>query len=400
MSKMNAKKTILALGHIPTWAGGLQSSGLASVIYQQLFNLANSTDLNVVLASTDIFEKSIFKGKLRILGWNKIQLIFYAFFHPRLALILLYTTFIVHMKFGLYSFSRLYIKRLFLLRSISIIKPDIVHLHSATSCFYIDLIKKDIKIVVTLHGVIGEDNKIPEFEIYRKQEQFLSQSSRIDCLVFITNQLVVDFKRIYGKVTPKMHVILNAYDQSVFYFTKKLDNKKDEKITLCTIASISNLKGQLRVLLALKSYNNLYRYICIGSASQQDIQDLDKIAIECNIEFQYLGIMKPEEIRLYLSQVDYMILPSSSEGFGLVFLESIACGVPVILPKNLPIVCERNLISDRNSILLNDCTIESIKSVLDVLPNTLFDRDSVSKSITSFSWSEVAKEYEILFQSL
>ena len=53
---------------------------------------------------------------------------------------------------------------------------------------------------------------------------------------------------------------------------------------------------------------------------------LEKYATTHGIPFTYYGKRKPEEIRKLLAQADYMIMPSSSEGFGLTYLESMACG--------------------------------------------------------------------------
>ena len=46
---------ILSFGHIPTWAGGRQSSGLANVIFQLSYHLAKDDDVEMYLAATDVY---------------------------------------------------------------------------------------------------------------------------------------------------------------------------------------------------------------------------------------------------------------------------------------------------------------------------------------------------------
>ena len=89
-----------------------------------------------------------------------------------------------------------------------------------------------------------------------------------------------------------------------------------------------------------------------------------------------------------------MILPSSSEGFGLVYLESIACGVPVILPKNLPIVQEKGIIQPGvNAVLLESSSADSIAEILPKLKDLKFDHRKVAESIVDYSWDNIAKRY-------
>ena len=110
--------------------------------------------------------------------------------------------------------------------------------------------------------------------------------------------------------------------------------------------------------------------------------------------------MTPDEIRVQLSGADYMIMPSSSEGFGISYLEAIACGVPVILPKNLPIAQEKALINENNSILLEDCSFMSIAKVLSHLEEYSFNKSDVASTVSSLSWNEIAKQYFNAFNEL
>lgn len=95
-----------------------------------------------------------------------------------------------------------------------------------------------------------------------------------------------------------------------------------------------------------------------------------------------------------------MILPSSSEGFGLVYLEAIACGVPVIIPKHLPLAMEGAILNDRNSIKIEDSSSDAIKSVLPTLQGRKWDRKKVAATVISYSWENIAEEYVELYASL
>ena len=179
---------------------------------------------------------------------------------------------------------------------------------------------------------------------------------------------------------------------------KYIEKNKHREITLCTIASYSERKGQDRVIEALLNSKCGYRYLCIGQISEED---LNKIKDKTNsLSFEWLGVKTPDEIRTILAECDYMILPSSSEGFGLVYLEAIACGVPVIIPRNLPLAMEGNILTDSNSIKIEDCSSKAIQAVLPLLQDIKWDRKEISESIISYTWDSIAKEYVKLYASI
>ena len=163
---------------------------------------------------------------------------------------------------------------------------------------------------------------------------------------------------------------------------------------LITIASFSDNKGQTRVIEAIGKSGIDCKYVCVGASSKEELNKAQSVASKYDVDFIYIGKLKPSEIRSELSKADYMILPSSTEGFGLVFLESIACGVPVLLPKHLPIVQESDIIiPDRNAILIDDSSVEAIIKTLSSLKHYNFDRESVSKSIIRFTWDSIGDTY-------
>ena len=93
-------------------------------------------------------------------------------------------------------------------------------------------------------------------------------------------------------------------------------------------------------------------------------------------------------------------MPSSSEGFGLVAIESIACGTPVIVPNHLPIVQEVGLLNENNSIIIEDNSIKEIcKGILNGISRN-FKRKEVSESISFITWKEVTSKYINIYNEI
>lgn len=389
---------ILTFGHIPTWAGGQQESGLANVIYQLAKHGSEVEGVDVVLAATDCYVPHRMDGKLPILGWTKASLVRYMMLHPFDAVKGFINLLELKKKYPTTeSFLGIYLKRLFLKKSLGNIKPDVIHLHGAQTVWYQSLIPSNSKLVVTFHGMIGLDDSLPEKAVYYKMERDSFLSSRVNEIFFICTQLVNSFVKEYGTNGKRNLVIFNSYDNCRFYLEEKTEREpvSNNQVKLYTVASLSDRKGQMRVLEALASLPDCsgFQYRCIGGDSNGFSIKLDAYAHDHQVDFAYLGKRNPDDIRRLLSDADYMIMPSSSEGFGLTYLESIACGVPVILPKNLPIAQEKELINDNNSILLDDCSVESITALLAQIDSYHFDKKRVANSVVGYSWDDIAKLY-------
>lgn len=387
---------ILSFGHIPSSVGGRQSSGLANVIYQLAYHVAKQDGVEMTMAATDVFVPELHKDALTILGWTKGMLMKHALKHPCTAVKILVNTLSCKVKYSLLvSVPGLFFKNLLLDYAIRKVHPKVVHLHGVVAMYYLPAVPSNVKVVVTLHGNVGTDNNLPNREVYAKLENALCLSSGIDSLCTISTTIPKILKEEYGIIVPPVNVILNAYDNSVFGYGEP---KKHRKITLCTIASFSKLKGQERVIEALRNSNCDYRYLCIGHISEANKAMIEEKAKD--LDFKWLGVKKPSEIREILAECDYMILPSSSEGFGLVYLEAIACGVPVIIPQHLPLAQEGDILNENNAICIEDSSSKAIEAVLPYLQDKEWDKKAVSESIISYTWDNIAKEYAAQYVSL
>ena len=158
---------VLAFGHIPASAGGRQSSGLANVIYQLAYYCAKQKGIEMTLAATDIFVPVLKKSELTILGWTKWILVRHALLHIETTLKILARTIKTKKRYSaLVSVPSLIVKSVFLDYAIKKGQPDVIHMHGANSLFYYPLLPNNIKLVVTLHGNVGNDNNLENRIIY------------------------------------------------------------------------------------------------------------------------------------------------------------------------------------------------------------------------------------------
>lgn len=119
------------------------------------------------------------------------------------------------------------------------------------------------------------------------------------------------------------------------YLIKKYKLENSSIILTVSRLSEKEHKGYDKVLVALpevlKKLPNA-KYILVGGGDDPRVPNIIK---ELRIEKSVIlvGNVKDEELVCYYNLADVFVLPSKFEGFGIVFLESLACGRPVIASK-------------------------------------------------------------------
>jgi phosphatidyl-myo-inositol dimannoside synthase len=106
-------------------------------------------------------------------------------------------------------------------------------------------------------------------------------------------------------------------------------------MTLTRLSSKELYKGYDNVLYVLKEmlpkYPNL-KYLLLGKSDEQEHKRLTQIAANCGIANQvvFAGYIQEEDLAKHFSLADIYVMPSKKEGFGIVFIEAMYYGLPVI----------------------------------------------------------------------
>lgn len=104
-------------------------------------------------------------------------------------------------------------------------------------------------------------------------------------------------------------------------------------MTVSRLASSERYKGHDRVIRALPQLLSQHPdtiYLIVGDGD--DRSRLESLAVECGVveDVQFTGSVPWEELPDYFRLADVFVMPSTGEGFGIVFLEAMATGVRVI----------------------------------------------------------------------
>jgi len=212
-------------------------------------------------------------------------------------------------------------------------KPDIIH---AQHIWILSSIAADfgIPVVITSHGsdIMGY-NDWKEFHSYAH-----SAMDKCKKTIAISKYNAEMIKNIHKENSDKVVTILNGYDQNKFYkgiynrktVLRELGINKKYKKVVCFSGRLAQNKGIDILLQAAKIYEKEDTLTLIAGYGEE-YNYLNNLSKELGLKnVVFLGHKDANSLRKIYNISDVCAVPSRQEAFGLVALESIACGTPVV----------------------------------------------------------------------
>lgn len=252
--------------------------------------------------------------------------------------------------------------------------------------------KHGIKTYVTAHGS-------DMFEVYKKQPllRFLLKKVLRDAdgVFVVSNALKheVIATGVAG-IANKTKISWNSVDIDKFSPKEndsfKKENKLDDKPIVLFVGNLIKRKNAESLLEAKKVSESDYYLVIVGDGPL--FKRLNKKVQEENIpDVIFTG--SRDDIENIIPSCDVLILPSFSESFGLVLIEALACGKPVI-GSDVGGISE--IINDDVGLLVNPNKISSIAKAID----TIIDDDELRLDLSlnarnrAIDFSEVTIPYD------
>jgi len=266
-------------------------------------------------------------------------------------------------------------------------------------------------LVLTVHNTFAQ--QLEMFYYNSRLDKILRKSfyyymylwEKIACksakkIITVSNGTAVSLMNSHGLPSNKIKVIYSGVDLEKFKDKREIPKKhKIDKGYLLFVGRIVPRKGIEYLLHAFKlirKQKEKVKLLIIGQGEKAYQELLIKLTKQLKIEndVYFLKNVTDEDLPAFYHNASLFVFPSLVEGFGLVCLEAMACGKPVVA-SNIPGVREvvihgktGILVPPRNPAklaeailgLLND---ESIKNKL--------GKNALSRS-KQFSWEKTAKE--------
>ena len=128
---------------------------------------------------------------------------------------------------------------------------------------------------------------------------------------------------------------------------------------------------------------------------------LEPLLSEFNSQWTFLGVLRPREMAAFFRSCDVTVLPSlnSTESFGLVQIESMICGTPVVA-SDLPGVRQPVLTTGMGKISAIGDEEALAQAILEVLQNPGAFRTAAEELRSKFDPRQTAAAYVQLFEGL
>ena len=215
--------------------------------------------------------------------------------------------------------------------------------------------------------------------------------------------------RLYGASAEKIGVVPCGVNLEIFFpdtkaaSRNKLGLNPADTIVLY-VGRFDPLKGLNSLLKAMTFFkgNHRIRLAIVGGDGdktpeyQKLVRDIRKLGIEKKVILA--GRVDQHNLPPYYNAADVLVMPSHYESFGMVALEALACGRPVVAT---PVGAVDSLIrAAQAGYIVSD---PSPRSLADGIQSIISDRripsaDEIRKSVLEFSWpnvtSAIIAEYE------
>lgn len=278
--------------------------------------------------------------------------------------------------------------------------------------------KYKIPLFVTFHTLALMKNLIARDESERedikriKSELLLVQKAD---KIIATSTLDAEYiVTLYNCSKNKIFVVTPGIDLKAFKPQEKIKAKqilgadKDRKIILY-VGRIEPLKAIDVLLYAIKILhsNNPKMRICLWilggivkksqEENHKELKRLKQLSESLNIltEVKFIERKHQSELQNYYNASEIVILPSHYESSGIVALEGMACGIPVIVTDTTGV---SGLFDQRNSPLITSSNnplmlAEKIKHLLTDKKEYQKVRSEVLEKIKELSWENIAEKF-------
>ena len=219
-------------------------------------------------------------------------------------------------------------------------KPDIVHVNGIWEpccwLFQKEAQKIGIKVVLSPHGML-EPYILNRNPWKKKIAMFLYQDKAIKKADYIHATAISECMNINELGYTNNNIIIpNGVDTSEVLIKDSFSKTKRSFLFLSRIHPKKGIEFLLEAVEQIK--NEDFEVIIAGTGDEKYTKNLKEIAKSKKIEnkVKFVGpVYGKAKWELY-KKVDYFILPTYSENFGIVVAEALATGLPVITTKGTP----------------------------------------------------------------
>jgi teichuronic acid biosynthesis glycosyltransferase TuaC len=285
-------------------------------------------------------------------------------------------------------------------------KFDVIHAHVALPDGFAGMMIKqeyNIPLVVTIHGVDLYGTIHRNDSCRRSEGQVFRVADRIVLVSTELNQIA----RSNIGFPEKLNVVSNGIDPTEVAIVS--DQLRSTYAGQKVIVSVSYLIARKGLGFNIKSVAQLadrypdMKYLVIGDGPEAN--SLKRLVSDLNLENMvgFLGALSHSKVMEYMALADLLSLPSWNEAFGMVYIEAMAHGKPVI-------ACEGEGITDviengKTGLLVKPKDVDSLAQAMDFLlsnPEKAHEIGERARKLVleTYTWEKNARRYVEIYREL
>ncbi len=223
--------------------------------------------------------------------------------------------------------------------------------------------------------------------------------NKADRVVALSDSL----RRTALKTAPKLKidVISNGIDSELFRTSTTKGEDESFTFKMIMVSRLIERKGVQYVLAAMSELADpgiSLTIVGIGNYEKKLKRMCETYGIQSSVKF--FGYCPNEKLNSLYRESDVFILTSLAESFGIVFLEAMASGLPIIGGRTGGVPA---IVSDENGILVEPTSVAEIKNAIVEMKNNPEMRREMAlqnrrKVLDQYSWQGVAEMYQEIYR--
>lgn len=284
-------------------------------------------------------------------------------------------------------------------------RPNIIHAHCSVWAGYAAMKLSEqigIPYVVTEHATL--------FQLHR--DQISEKNDRVILEIFQKAARVIcvsgAFAKLIESYRPDIDVVGNVVNCDAF--VPRADSEKHRGIrflTVCYMEEEAQLyKKGIDILIqawteVVKKYTDVKLVIGGGGSAKTKVEQwVEEQGISKYVEFT--GALDRKQVIQEMQSCDCFVLPSRYETFGVVYIEAMACGKPVIAVANGG---PDDFVKPFNGLLIKPGAEELVQAFYEMIGHltrgNYYQEEKISNYIKSkFSYEAIAEQLEAIYNSI
>ena len=268
--------------------------------------------------------------------------------------------------------------------------PDIIHVHTFLAGELAMWVKQQYAIpyIVTEHSTNFARANLSQSQLKFSKQVFENSKTNI--------AVSKEFCSLLEQQTHcKFQYVPNVVDTSFFKPSRKVKNT--EQFIFLNVAHLDAKKNQAGLVTSFANKfagNNKYKLIVAGDGPEKENLQAQIDKLKLSDQVVLFGRASREEVLALMQKSNCFVLPSHYETFGVVLIEAMACGLPVLSTKSggpesiitsneYGFLCEENELSD----MLEQMVVKD------------FDSVEIRKYVqNSFSENAVRQKLELIYR--